>query len=861
MITRLFVRRLLTPLLSAAATLAIAGPVSAQNVSNWLGNGGNGNWSTSANWDAPPVAASGGAGGTSTFITMEGTTNTTTNMNLASPFTITQLTQGTTATSGFTINGGTFNFQADADTLTNPAGIINNSNRVMRLNSNLNVNIPITVFMPTNDPNGAEMYWGQGTKNQLSGSGNITTVPDAAPATNLVILSRNNVNYTGNVNITLASAIQLGAPNALFRSTAISMANSTQSLAFAGFTSASGLGSAGFNQQLGNISGSGQFTLGDLGGAAQAATVLSGYNNSNAILGGAASLAGTNTLSHFGKVGTGTTTIRSSNNSFVASFSVREGTLTLETSGVAVGSYSGTAQSFAVIYGGTQFRLNNATATTIAAGRLGDLFDIRLSGGVFRFDGSGTASASNTENVRNLIPYAGLGVVAVNANAAQFARFNFADFDSSTLGRGGQIGFVGPSLGAGTGAGQSGVTFTSTTALNATAIGGILPWSLAQTNYTTNPGAANVTFVPNTFGTSGANGIAPLTTFDGSNVLAPAGASVLPATINSLVLDAGATTVSSANTTVTAAAILARGTSTLDGTGITSANRGYFTATPGGALTITAPVVLTGTTATTSGLSTSGNVNLAAVTMSGTNPTLQVNSGNTTLTGAVTGATTNPIFVVTRGSTLTVPTGLTINTGGGTLRGNGTVVGNVTVAAGGLIGGTSNAGDNTAGQAPGTLTINGDLILQAGANFRFYINSVYGDTGGSTTNGQYTQAKILATTLDLTQANSTTKITVQPWSLDLKNSAGNAPIYDYDNTEEYFWVLGTFSGGITGFSSDKFTVNTAFQNFATNNPLGFGSYEVLQQGNNLVLHFNPVPEPALLGLAALGLVALRRRKA
>ncbi|CAN5554243.1 hypothetical protein BH11PLA2_BH11PLA2_05780 [soil metagenome] len=842
---RSLVRTLLTPLLGVAAVLSLAGTASAQSVSNWLGGGVNGNWSTSGNWDVIPSQAN----GVETVLVFSGSPQINSIMDTPSPLTVSHIQTAAGSTALYSITGGQLVFSgANSDAGTYPTGILNQGTGGIRINSNLAINTPIEIRPDINNPTGAEIFLGAGMTNQLTGSGNISVFQGTAIAGTLLIQSRNNVNYTGNVAVNNITSVMLAAPNALFRTNAITLLSSGNSLLFAGNTSASGLPQSGFNQQLGNVSGAGQLLVGD----ALPATVLSGYLGGNVAMNGSATLTGTNTASHFGKVGGGTLQLRSSNNAYSASISVRQGTILIETSGTGIGSQAGSSVTYATVYGGTQLRLNNANVTggVPAQGRLGDLFDIRLSGGTFRLDGSPTASASNIEFVRNLVPYAGLGVVAVNANAAQFARLDFAAFDATTLSRGGQIGFAGPSLGAGTAAGQSGVTFTDATAVNASAIGGILPWSLAQTTYATAPGAAGVTFLPDTFATVGANGITPLTAFDANNNILTSGATALPATINSLVIgNVGAVT--SNATTVTSGAILSRAVGIIDGTGITSTNRGYFSAGTTGSLTITAPVTLPG-------LSTSGTVSLSSLTLTGTNPTLQVNSGTTTLTAAVAGS---PVYVVTKGALLAVPTGLTVNGSGGTLRGNGTVVGNVTVAAGGLIGGTSNGGDNTGGQSPGTLTVNGALTLQGGSNVRFYINSVFGDTAGSTTNGEFTQAKIIATSLDLTSATSGNPITIQPWSLDLKNSAGNAPIYDFNNTETYSWVLGTFSGGITGFSSDKFTVNTAFQNFATNNPLGAGSFTVGQVGNDLVLNFGtPIPEPTLLGFAAIGLAFVARRR-
>jgi autotransporter-associated beta strand protein len=78
----------------------------------------------------------------------------------------------------------------------------------------------------------------------------------------------------------------------------------------------------------------------------------------------------------------------------------------------------------------------------------------------------------------------------------------------------------------------------------------------------------------------------------------------------------------------------------------------------------------------------------------------------------------------------------------------------------------------------------------------------------------------------------------------------------------YTWTLATAAGGITGFDPGRFTLDTS--DFA--NGLAGGSFSVSQSGNDLLLHFTPVPEPSTyallaLGLGAVALAARRRRRA
>ena len=68
------------------------------------------------------------------------------------------------------------------------------------------------------------------------------------------------------------------------------------------------------------------------------------------------------------------------------------------------------------------------------------------------------------------------------------------------------------------------------------------------------------------------------------------------------------------------------------------------------------------------------------------------------------------------------------------------------------------------------------------------------------------------------------------------------------------------TGGITGFSQDKFAIDTsAFANLQA----GENFFSISQAGNNLVLTFSPVPEPGLtmaIGAGGLVLVGLFNRR-
>jgi len=83
-------------------------------------------------------------------------------------------------------------------------------------------------------------------------------------------------------------------------------------------------------------------------------------------------------------------------------------------------------------------------------------------------------------------------------------------------------------------------------------------------------------------------------------------------------------------------------------------------------------------------------------------------------------------------------------------------------------------------------------------------------------------------------------------SLTSGNVTGNVPNFsDVDNS----WTILTTTGGISGFSADYWTINPAG---FTSSPTATGSWNVAQSGNDLVLNYVAVPEPATIALLASG---------
>lgn len=264
--------------------------------------------------------------------------------------------------------------------------------------------------------------------------------------------------------------------------------------------------------------------------------------------------------------------------------------------------------------------------------------------------------------------------------------------------------------------------------------------------------------------------------------------------------------------------------------------------------------------------------------------TLVVGSHNVTLNDAD-WAQLGVLTTVAAGGSLSAPNAFALSTGdlltvaggggvvgdvfnGGTVQLNGTLSGNFdNFVLGRLEGGGSITGDLdlqagstlAPGNSPGALAVGGSAIFAGGATYEFEINQAASAIG-------------LDPGWDWLSVSGTINITATPTSrfvLDLRSlSLANAPgnVHDLDaldHTTSYDWVFATGAGGIVGFDPAKFLIDIA--NFShTPLPLGAGHFSVLNVGNDLILHFAPVPEPGSLliwaGLAGLGGWRLWRRR-
>lgn len=220
-------------------------------------------------------------------------------------------------------------------------------------------------------------------------------------------------------------------------------------------------------------------------------------------------------------------------------------------------------------------------------------------------------------------------------------------------------------------------------------------------------------------------------------------------------------------------------------------------------------------------------------------------------------------LVLEQGTSMTGAGAVTVNAGatfvvngnlgsGGALSVSGVLSGSGTVHRGLSL---TNGGTLSPGNSVGTLTITQNVVFGQSGRYLWELQDV--DSGSGT--GWDMLLIDGSLTVDATSEN---RFVLQVASLNALGQDGN--VADFSGASLYDWTILTATGGILGFSNDKFEFNLT--ELGNTNSGNFSLQRVVN-GNgseSLVLHYDPVavPEPsrAMLLLTALCIAATRRRR-
>jgi hypothetical protein len=229
-------------------------------------------------------------------------------------------------------------------------------------------------------------------------------------------------------------------------------------------------------------------------------------------------------------------------------------------------------------------------------------------------------------------------------------------------------------------------------------------------------------------------------------------------------------------------------------------------------------------------------------------------NGNITVSGTLGASNTANSFTVATGKQLLVNSGAAVNLASGktlTINGSaqvtGTVGGSGTTLVSGMLSGTGTVGALTVasggtispGTSPGTLSA-GATTFQSGGNYKLELK-----TDGTGTAGTEWDKLAITGTLSLGTVDPGTPFVLKLQTLTAGNANGN--LASWDGSLDHTWAsFITTTAGVTGFSADKFLVDTT--GFL---PSDFpGGFSVVLNGNNLDLQYLAIPEPS----AALSLL-------
>lgn len=177
--------------------------------------------------------------------------------------------------------------------------------------------------------------------------------------------------------------------------------------------------------------------------------------------------------------------------------------------------------------------------------------------------------------------------------------------------------------------------------------------------------------------------------------------------------------------------------------------------------------------------------------------------------------------------------------GGRTLSGKGSVTGKVKINSTGAI---------SPGNSVGALATQ-DAEFGAGGVYNWELNDASGSAGTGFDQIQLTGG------LSIT-SSAGNEFVLKIASLN-GTSAGDAA--NFDPNQNYSWIIATTTGGVSNFDPTAFTIDrTAFTN-DTSGSQGSG-FSLSTDGNNLILNYDGVPEPAIAGLLAVGALTWLTRR-
>ncbi|MEI6239396.1 MAG: autotransporter-associated beta strand repeat-containing protein [Planctomycetia bacterium] len=204
-----------------------------------------------------------------------------------------------------------------------------------------------------------------------------------------------------------------------------------------------------------------------------------------------------------------------------------------------------------------------------------------------------------------------------------------------------------------------------------------------------------------------------------------------------------------------------------------------------------------------------------------------INEGTLAL-GAVGSIANSPVVAVAAGATFDVSakSGGYSLAAGQTLSGPGSVAGSITLGTDATV---------APGAGIGALSVTQGVTWASGGDYNWQIANATGSAGAA---GGWDLLNV-GGTLDI-QATSASPFAINLWSLSSGTGLpASGSITNFDATQNFTWKIAVATGGITGFSADKFQINTTAANGAAGfaNALAGGSFSVAKNGNEIDLVF------------------------